>query len=109
LIDPIDEYFIQQLKDSSDHKLICLTKKLWIDETKDEKSKFETMKTKLEESMKKIIGEDCEKVEISNDLSWLLVELFQENMDGQLASNDWWMGKRLVIVQCLVIYNQRKY
>jgi molecular chaperone HtpG len=28
LIDPIDEYFIQQLKDSSDHKLICLTKKL---------------------------------------------------------------------------------
>jgi molecular chaperone HtpG len=72
LTDPIDEYCFQQLKDYSDHKLICITKEnCEVDETEEEKSKFENLKKKLEEPLKKfkeIIGEDCEKVVVSKRL-----------------------------------------
>merc|ERR1712046_498764 len=42
LVDPIDEYMVQQLKDYDDHKLNCVTKEgLEIEETEDEKKKRE--------------------------------------------------------------------
>jgi molecular chaperone HtpG len=72
LTDPIDEYCFQQLKDYSDHKFFCITKEnCEVDETEEEKSKFESLKTKLENPLKKfkeIIGEDCEKVVVSKRL-----------------------------------------
>jgi molecular chaperone HtpG len=66
LTDPIDEYSFQQLKDYSDHKLICITKEnCEIAETNEEKKAFEDLKTKFEPICKKIeniLGKDCEKV-----------------------------------------------
>ena len=72
LTDPIDEYCFQQLKEYSDHKLICVTKEnCEINETEDEKKEFEDLKTKFEPTCKKIkeiIGSDCEKVVVSKRL-----------------------------------------
>ena len=72
LTDAIDEYCFQQLKEYSDHKLICITKEnCEIDETEDEKKEFEDLKTKMEPLCKKIkdiIGSDCEKVVLSKRL-----------------------------------------
>ncbi|KAK8880738.1 hypothetical protein M9Y10_003425 [Tritrichomonas musculus] len=72
LVDPIDEYCFQQLKDYSDHKLLCITKEnCEIDETEEEKKEFEELKTKYEPVCKKIkdiIGSDCEKVVVSKRL-----------------------------------------
>jgi molecular chaperone HtpG len=72
LTDPIDEYSFQQLKDYSDHKLICITKEnCEIAETDEEKKAFEELKTKFEPICKKIkdiLGKDCEKVVVSKRL-----------------------------------------
>jgi len=72
LTDPIDEYSFQQLKDYSDHKLICITKEnCEIGETEEEKKAFEDLKTKFEPTCKKIkeiLGKDCEKVVVSKRL-----------------------------------------
>ena len=72
LTDPIDEYCFQQLKEYSDHKLICVTKEnCEINETEDEKKEFEDLKTKFEPTCKKIkeiLGSDCEKVVVSKRL-----------------------------------------
>jgi molecular chaperone HtpG len=72
LTDPMDEYAFQQLKDYSDHKLICVTKENCdLGETEDEKKAFEDLKTKFEPTCKKIkdiLGKDCEKVVVSKRL-----------------------------------------
>jgi molecular chaperone HtpG len=72
LTDPMDEYAFQQLKDYSDHKLICVTKENCdLGETEDEKKAFEDLKTKFEPICKKvkdILGKDCEKVVVSKRL-----------------------------------------
>uniref|UniRef100_A0A7S3INF8 Histidine kinase/HSP90-like ATPase domain-containing protein n=1 Tax=Strombidium inclinatum TaxID=197538 RepID=A0A7S3INF8_9SPIT len=68
LVDPIDEYMVQQLKDYDDKKLKCVTKEgLELDETEDEKKKREEEKAKFEplcKLMKEILGDKVEKVVI---------------------------------------------
>ena len=65
LVDPIDEYMVQQLKDYDDHKLKCVTKEgLDLDETEDEKKKREEEKAKFEplcKLIKDILGDKVEK------------------------------------------------
>jgi molecular chaperone HtpG len=72
LTDPMDKYTFQQLKDYSDHKLICITKEnCEINETDEEKKAFEDLKAKFEPICKKvkdILGKDCEKVVVSKRL-----------------------------------------
>jgi molecular chaperone HtpG len=66
LVDPIDEYMVQQMKDYEDHKLKSITKEgLDLDETEDEKKKKEEEKAKFEnlcKLMKDILGDKVEKV-----------------------------------------------
>merc|ERR1712078_781024 len=66
LVDPIDEYMVQQLKDYDDKKLKSVTKEgLDMDETEDEKKKREEEKAKFEplcKLMKDILGDKVEKV-----------------------------------------------
>merc|ERR1712146_509939 len=66
LVDPIDEYMVQQMKDYEDHKLKSVTKEgLEIDDTEDEKKKREEEKAKFEplcKLMKDILGDKVEKV-----------------------------------------------
>jgi len=66
LVDPIDEYMVQQMKDYDDHKLKSVTKEgLDMDETEDEKKKGEEEKAKFEplcKLMKDILGDKVEKV-----------------------------------------------
>ena len=66
LVDPIDEYMVQQMKDYDDHKLKSVTKEgLDLDETEDEKKKREEEKAKFEplcKLMKDILGDKVEKV-----------------------------------------------
>merc|ERR1711881_67821 len=68
LVDPIDEYMVQQMKDYDDKKLKSVTKEgLDIDETEDEKKKSEEEKAKFEplcKLMKDILGDKVEKVVI---------------------------------------------
>uniref|UniRef100_A0A7S3CNJ2 Histidine kinase/HSP90-like ATPase domain-containing protein n=1 Tax=Strombidium rassoulzadegani TaxID=1082188 RepID=A0A7S3CNJ2_9SPIT len=66
LVDPIDEYMVQQMKDYDDKKLKSVTKEgLDLDETEDEKKKHEEEKAKFEplcKLMKDILGDKVEKV-----------------------------------------------
>ena len=66
LVDPIDEYMVQQMKDYDDAKLKSITKEgLDLDETEDEKKKKEEEKAKFEnlcKLMKDILGDKVEKV-----------------------------------------------
>ena len=66
LVDPIDEYMVQQLKDYDDKKLKSITKEgLDLEETEDEKKAFEEKKAKFEplcKLMKDILGDKVEKV-----------------------------------------------
>jgi len=66
LVDPIDEYMVQQMKDYDDKKLKSVTKEgLDMDETDDEKKKREEEKAKFEslcKLMKDILGDKVEKV-----------------------------------------------
>jgi len=72
MVDPIDEYAMQQLKEFEGKKLICITKEgLKIDETEDEKKKFEEQKAKYEnlcKIVKDVLGDKVEKVIISERL-----------------------------------------
>jgi molecular chaperone HtpG len=65
LVDPIDEYMVQQMKDYDDHKLKSVTKEgLDLDGTEDEKKKREEEKAKFEplcKLMKDILGDKIEK------------------------------------------------
>jgi molecular chaperone HtpG len=70
MVDPIDEYAVQQLKEFDGKKLICITKEgLKLDETEDEKQKAEEEKAKNESLLKlikDILGDKVEKVVLSN-------------------------------------------
>jgi len=70
LVDPIDEYCVQQLKEFEGKKLTCITKEgLKLDETEDEKKEAEEEKAKNENLLKlvkDILGDKIEKVVLSN-------------------------------------------
>merc|ERR1712054_314220 len=70
LVDPIDEYMVQQMKDYDEKKLKSVTKEgLDIDETEDEKKRREEEKAKFEslcKLMKDILGDKVEKVVLGN-------------------------------------------
>jgi len=72
MVDPIDEYAMQQLKEFDGKKLVCITKEgLKIDETEEEKKKFEEQKAKFEnlcKIVKDVLGDKVEKVIISERL-----------------------------------------
>jgi molecular chaperone HtpG len=69
MIDPIDEYMMQQLKEFEGKKFVCITKEgLKLDETDEEKKKFEELKAQFEplcKTIKEILGDKVEKVNIS--------------------------------------------
>jgi len=70
MVDPIDEYCVQQLKEYDGKKLLCATKEgLNLDETEDEKKAFEEEKAKTEglcKLMKEVLDDKVEKVQVSN-------------------------------------------
>ncbi len=73
MIDPIDEYVIQQLKEYDGKKLKNCTKEgLDLDDTEEEKKKFEEQKAAYEglcKLIKEILGDKVEKVVVSNRIS----------------------------------------
>jgi molecular chaperone HtpG len=73
LVDPIDEYVVQQVKDYEDKKLVCLTKEgVKFEETEEEKKKKEEEKAafeKLLKQLKEILGDKVEKVVLTERLS----------------------------------------
>ena len=70
LVDPIDEYMVQQLKDYDGKKLKSCTKEgLDLEETEEEKKQKEEEKAKFEplcKLMKDVLGDKVEKVVVSN-------------------------------------------
>ena len=66
MVDPIDEYAVQQLKEYDGKKLVCVTKEgLQLDETEDEKKTKEEVKAQFESLctlMKDILSDKIEKV-----------------------------------------------
>ena len=73
MIDPIDEYAVQQLKEFEGKKLLSATKEgLDISEDDDEKAKFEEATAKCEglcKLMKEVLDDKVEKVVVSNRLA----------------------------------------
>merc|ERR1712125_59475 len=73
MVDPIDEYAIQQLKEFEGKKLLAATKEgLDIAEDEDEKKAFEEAKGKAEglcKLMKEVLDDKVEKVVVSNRLA----------------------------------------
>jgi molecular chaperone HtpG len=69
MVDPIDEYAVQQLKEYDGKKLVSVTKEgLSLDETEDEKKAFEELKAKTEplcKLMKEVLDNQVEKVVVS--------------------------------------------
>merc|ERR1712146_46362 len=69
MVDPIDEYAVQQLKEYDGKKLVCCTKEgLKLDETEDEQKKKEEVKAQFEglcRLMKDILGDKVEKGVVS--------------------------------------------
>merc|ERR1712137_1149298 len=70
MIDPIDEYCVQQLKEYDDKKLVCATKEgLELEQTEDEKKAAEEEKAAFEaltKKIKEILGDKIEKVVLSD-------------------------------------------
>merc|ERR1719158_2223903 len=70
MVDPIDEYAVQQLKEFDGKKLICATKEgMKLDEDEDDKKKFEEAKAANEglcKLVKEVLEEKVEKVIVSN-------------------------------------------
>jgi molecular chaperone HtpG len=68
LVDPIDEYAVQQLKEYDGKKLVSCTKEgLELEETEDEKKKREEERAKFEslcKLMKDVLGDKVEKVQV---------------------------------------------
>jgi len=73
MVDPIDEYCVQQLKEYEGKKLISATKEgLAMEEDEDEKKAFEEAKAKSEglcKLMKEVLDDKVEKVAVSNRLA----------------------------------------
>jgi len=72
MVDPIDEYAVQQLKEYDGKKLVSCTKEgLKLEETEEEKKKSEELKAETEELcklMKETLGDSVEKVVVSDRL-----------------------------------------
>jgi molecular chaperone HtpG len=73
MVDPIDEYVIQQLKDYNTKELVCITKENLNlgEEDSTEKESFESLKKDYEPvcaHIKSILGDEIEKVVVSNRL-----------------------------------------
>jgi len=70
MVDPIDEYAVQQLKEYDGKKLVCCTKEgLQLDDSEEEKKKKEEVKAQFEplcRVMKDILGDKVEKVIVSD-------------------------------------------
>lgn len=73
MTDPLDEYVVQQVRDYKDKKLVCITKEnLDLNDSNDEKQVFENAVTEFKnvcEYFKLILGDNVEKVIISNKLA----------------------------------------
>jgi len=73
MVDPIDEYVIQQLKEYDGKKLKNCTKEgLDLDDTEEEKKKLEEQKAAYEglcKLIKEVLGDKVEKVVVSNRIS----------------------------------------
>jgi len=73
MVDPIDEYCVQQLKEFEGKKLLCATKEgLELEQDDDEKKAFEEAKAKTEglcKLMKEVLDDKVEKVVVSNRLA----------------------------------------
>merc|ERR1712023_106707 len=73
MVDPIDEYAVQQLKEFDGKKLLSATKEgLDLADNDDEKKAFDEAKTKTEplcKLMKEVLGDKVEKVVVSNRLA----------------------------------------
>merc|ERR1711966_478671 len=73
MVDPIDEYCVQQLKEFEGKKLLSATKEgLQSDEDEDEKKAFEEAKAKVEglcKLMKEVLDDKVEKVVVSSRLA----------------------------------------
>ena len=73
MVDPIDEYVIQQLKDFDGHKLKnCSKEGLEFDNSEDEKKRLEEQKASFEglcKLFKEVLGEKVEKVTVGQRLS----------------------------------------
>jgi molecular chaperone HtpG len=70
MIDPIDEYAMQQLKEFEGKKLVSVTKEgLQLDETEEEKKKAEEQRAQFQNlctTIKEVLGDKVEKVTLSN-------------------------------------------
>jgi len=70
MVDPIDEYAVQQLREYDGKKLVSVTKEgLTLPEDEEEKKRFEEAKERLEplcKQIKEILGDRVEKVVVSN-------------------------------------------
>jgi len=73
MVDPIDEYMVQQLKDFEGKKLVCVSKEgLELEETDEEKAAEEAKKQQYETVVKKIkevLGDNIEKAAVSKLLN----------------------------------------
>merc|ERR1739849_71975 len=73
MVDPIDEYAVQQLKEFDGKKLLSATKEgLDLADGEEEKAAFEAAKAKTEplcKLMKEVLGDKVEKVVVSNRLA----------------------------------------
>merc|ERR1712110_1363373 len=71
MVDPIDEYSVQQLKEFDGKKLKSVTKEGLDIDDEDEKKKIEELKAEFEpltKLMKEVLG-DVEKVQVSNRMA----------------------------------------
>ncbi|KNH09706.1 heat shock protein 85 [Perkinsela sp. CCAP 1560/4] len=73
MVDPIDEYVMQQLKEFEDKKFVCLTKEgLTFEETEEEKKKREEETASFEQlckTIKEVLGDKVEKVVLTSRLA----------------------------------------
>merc|ERR1712216_641525 len=73
LVDPIDEYAVQQLKEYDGKKLVAVTKEgLDLEKTEDEKKEFEEKKAACEglcKLIKEVLGDKAEKVVVTDRLT----------------------------------------
>lgn len=71
MVEPLDEYVTQQLREYNNHKFICITKENLDLDLEDEKDTFENLKKEYEKVcifIKSVLEEDVEKVVLSNRL-----------------------------------------